>query len=142
MAEAGGHHQRREARLGRQLRVRALVDQCPGHGQVAFRQRPEQRGLSRNRFSGIHLRTLVQQRRDRRHAPCAGGCHQGCFTGGQGQVRVGAGLEEQVQHGGAAVQGGKHRVAQQLAEVVDVLAQQRCQGQIHRQLLRACAMRA
>jgi hypothetical protein len=100
---ANRKQQRREAAVGFQREVSACLEEHIDCGGITLSRGPHQRGLAFIRFLGIDLRATRQQQPDRICLSRQRGGHQHRLTFLRSAVRIGAGIEQALDHRGVAI---------------------------------------
>ena len=103
---ANGEQQRREPTVGPRVQVGTCVDQCLCRRCVALDRGPHQRGLLSPPLTGIDVGTVCEQHLDGVRPARSGSPHQRGLACRQTDVRVGPGVEQHLEHRGAAAGGG------------------------------------
>ena len=86
--------ERREPRRRLRRDVGACLHERRDRRRVAFGRRPHERRLAAKLLRGVHVRSVAQQRFDRRGRAIQRSVHEHRLTFARGRVRIGAGLDQ------------------------------------------------
>ncbi len=98
-----GKEQRRVPGVERRPEIGPGLDELLDHLDVTICGRPHQRRLPAPAFLRVHVSAPSDERADSRRLAGTRGGHQHGFSAGERRVRIAAGIEQALDHGGVAV---------------------------------------